>query len=627
MRMERWNEAAGSARILPEGAIEAGSPGAWTLEYATGPQVLRAGGAVRISIPHSFSRPQVADPSRPGFVSPRAEDPSLRLGLEFHPAGGFYERGARRGKEGVQVQLRGHAVYLRILEGALEEGRRLFLDYGRSPGGATAGDYCGWFEFTTAVDPDGSRSAPYSGYELIPVQPGLRVVPGAAASLAVLQLSDMTEGKEVELHLSARDRFENVAEGFEGTVHIEEGPAVRFHRGDGGIKRVPVPKAAARDGRFAVEAGPLPRAVSNPGRPRGGGPLRLWGDLHGHTDLTWGFGSPEAYYRFARDASRLDFAAVTDPGCARFNDDPSEASTYTSPEDWERIRAAARTFDEPGRFVTILGFEYRLHDSDENCGDRCVYYRTFDEPIRRCSDAGSRTPEELFRSLRGGRGIVVPHHPVSAPLWVQWDRHDPEVQRLVEIYSGWGNSEAEGCGRPYTSPARYEGQSVRHALARGYRLGFVAAGDTQSGMPGHSHWVYGQRGYRSGLTCVLAESLTREAIFDALWARRCYATTGERHLLDFTLNGAPMGSEVKAPVGKAVRVTARAVGACPLSRLQIVSQGVVVLDRQVSGEEAQLEEDLPGPDRAGGTRYYYLRLEGEGEALAWVSPVWVTASA
>ena len=41
----------------------------------------------------------------------------------------------------------------------------------------------------------------------------------------------------------------------------------------------------------------------------------------------------------------------------------------------------------------------------------------------------------------------------------------------------------------------------------------------------------------SGRAVVLAEALTREAVFDALHARRCYATTGAPIVLDFTVNG------------------------------------------------------------------------------------------
>jgi len=621
--MEQTNTDLGTANILPAEEVQVGSRNGWTLEYVAGKKTLVPGGSVRVNIPFSFSPPQNNKPGGTGYTTAFADNSSLRLKVEFHPAAGIYKRGEKRGKEGVQVQLRGPAVYIKILEGSLTEGKSLYLDYGKNSGRSVASDYPGWFEFTVAVDPDGSRSAPYSGYELIAHQQGIKVAAGETTSLVLLQSSDFPGNEETEVHLSARDRFENIAASYCGKISILGGPTVQMGRNNSGWTRVRVPKKIARDGQFRARAEGLPESVSNPAKLSETPYQHLWGDPHGHTNITWGFGTPEDYYFFARDTSRLDFCAVTDPGCARFSDDISEASTYTSDQDWECIREAARAFYEPGVFVTLLGFEYRLHDSDENCGDRCVYYRTDTEPIRRCSDPGSRTPDELFDSLRQNRGIVVPHHSVNGPIWVQWDRHDPEVQRLVEIYSGWGNSEAEDCGRPYFSPAQYEGRSVRHALARGYRLGFVAASDTQQGAPGHSFWVYGLKGYRSGLTCVLAKTFTREGVFDALWSRRCYATTGERAILDFRVEGSMMGAEIHSSAGTSVLVEAEVISTKKLKKIQIISQGNIVHEHRCSDDSEAFEVKLEGPPRPGDTRYYYLRVEGEGDSLAWASPVWV----
>ena len=47
-----------------------------------------------------------------------------------------------------------------------------------------------------------------------------------------------------------------------------------------------------------------------------------------------------------------------------------------------------------------------------------------------------------------------------------------------------------------------------------------------------------------GLVAALARELTRDAVFEALFERRTYATTGARILLDFTLNRHGMGSLV-----------------------------------------------------------------------------------
>ena len=68
-------------------------------------------------------------------------------------------------------------------------------------------------------------------------------------------------------------------------------------------------------------------------------------------------------------------------------------------------------------------------------------------------------------------------------------------------------------------------------------LSTIAASDDHRSHPGQPHW---------GVAAVRAPELTREAVFDALYGRRTYGTTGARILLDFTVDGAPMGSEITA---------------------------------------------------------------------------------
>jgi len=81
---------------------------------------------------------------------------------------------------------------------------------------------------------------------------------------------------------------------------------------------------------------------------------------------------------------------------------------------------------------------------------------------------------------------------------------------------------------PWTSGGAYQ-----DALARGYRVGAMASGDSHAGFPG----VYG-----SGLIGVWADALTRDAIWDAFCARRVYGINVRRmFLLSLILGGALAG--------------------------------------------------------------------------------------
>lgn len=103
----------------------------------------------------------------------------------------------------------------------------------------------------------------------------------------------------------------------------------------------------------------------------------------------------------------------------------------------------------------------------------------------------------------------------------------------MEVHSCWGSGLEHA--DPLWEKSEKPGSGVFNALARGYRFGFIGCGDSHSGMPGRSfpqdrQWCVMRK---SGFTGVYAPELTREAIFDALRARRTWRLTtahdSERH--------------------------------------------------------------------------------------------------
>jgi hypothetical protein len=85
-----------------------------------------------------------------------------------------------------------------------------------------------------------------------------------------------------------------------------------------------------------------------------------WGDIHAHTKYSDGMGTPDEVICYARDIAKLDFAAISD------HDD---IGPYLAPEEWADTKKAIKRFNEPGKFVTFLGYEYRSSLADMN-----VYY-------------------------------------------------------------------------------------------------------------------------------------------------------------------------------------------------------------------------------------------------------------
>ena len=160
---------------------------------------------------------------------------------------------------------------------------------------------------------------------------------------------------------------------------------------------------------------------------------------------------------------------------------------------------------------------------------------------------------------------------------------------------------------------------VQDGWAAGYVIGTVSGSDDHVAQPG-------KRG--GGLTAVMAESLTRESILDAIRERRTYATTGDRIILDFWINGKPMGSVIEP--SSEVNIRARVIGTAPIRKIEILrydwgggAWSVPIMENP-GRDVVNLDKTLTTPVPA----IYYMRVEQEGlvagrPVRAWSSPIWV----
>jgi hypothetical protein len=330
-----------------------------------------------------------------------------------------------------------------------------------------------------------------------------------------------------------------------------------------------------------------------------------FGDIHGHSRQSDGTGTPEDFYRYARDVSGLEIAALTDH--AAYGTIPIKG------EAWERIKKAANDAYVPGRFVTLVGFEW----TNWKYGHRDVYYRGGDGPIFRSIDPESDTPRKLWQLLVPYRAMTIAHHVGGGPIATDWSIPPGPKERLVEISSIHGSSEYYGCPGGIYHPVR--GDFVRDALGRGYRLGIIGSGDTHDGHPGRRT----AGAWTTGLMGVYCEELTRESVWDAMWSRRVYGTSGPRIILNFRVAGSPMGSEVErsAPEG-AVPIALRAVACGRIDYLEVIRNGESFYREEGKGlvQQFVIEDGSPPP----GTSRYYARVVQKDGNTAWSSPVWVT---
>lgn len=365
-----------------------------------------------------------------------------------------------------------------------------------------------------------------------------------------------------------------------------------------------------------------------------------WGYIHGHTEMSDGAGSLDNYFTYMRDTCGLDFGALGD----------HDHLFETSDEMWRASQEATARYNEPKRFITFLGYEWAKWRRNGD-GDRNVYYLEDRRPMYRSDGGHYPTPKALFKALRDEKAIVIPHHTAAAANHCDFKDHDAGKERLIEIYSVWGNSERSvHDGNPYpVKPLRAVGGEpldageeplgfVQRALALGWRVGFTGGGDDHTGHPGAQRYALMKPWrYSVGLFSVLARAKTRRAIWDALWNRRCVATTGARILVDFEVAGAVMGSELyledqpELMDARTIRVTVH--GTASVERIEVVRNNQEVYVHQADSPDVSFEwtdadklDTIALPPTIHSPRpfcFYYLRVTQSDREMAWASPVWI----
>ena len=328
----------------------------------------------------------------------------------------------------------------------------------------------------------------------------------------------------------------------------------------------------------------------------------FFGDIQQHSAHSDGVGSAEEVYLRARDRYGDDFVALTDH--------ESFLGKRTGPGEWRYLQEVADAFETPGRFATLLAYEWtgKMYPGP---GHKCVYLPERDLPIVSRDDV----PEgrELVRRIAGLGGWAAPHH----IGWTGCDEagHDPVGQPTWEICSCHGCY--EHADHPLGMRGEHTDQLADVMLRKGHRFGFTASSDSH-GLLWHHGEARKRDPYRTGLTAVQAPELSREAIFGALKARRCYATSGAKILLDFTVDGEPMGSELGG--GRSAnehQIVGQAVGTGPLRRIELVGADGVLAEGEVDGDQGTLETRVAFPAPG----YAYLRVVQEDGEMAWSSPV------
>ena len=606
----------GCAEIAPREKIPAGSRGTWTLTYRAGANGIPVGGSLRIIPPcFGFLRWEV------GKVTAFADRPGVFLEV-------LTERVSPRTWHYHNYP----AVTIVVYGERIEPGGTLRVVLGDTGGyvsgrfvRARAQDFATTSQFRVFVDPAGNaryaREAQKPG-RYYPVEGGLdvEVVAAQPRRFRLSLRHPPAPGAPAAATLTVEDRYENVVRDFSGTVKLQPTEpvaglpeSIELTPSDAGHKTFtfPAPEPSAPLYIAAVDLQHELIGTSNPFLPGFHGAWNAYfGDPHVMTGQApgnvWMIGGTEEAILYARDDRGLDFTAVTNGGSTWDTDGPLFAR-----------------YNEPHRFVTLAAVERGFASGHKN-----VYLLDEADGPPRARDA-----DELFDWVTGREAIVISHHPNThseTDPHGAWGHHNldtinPEFERVIEITQNRGSFEHDEVGRDGVHFGGF-GSSVRDALARGLRLGFAGGTDTHRARPASRRTslsgLDADDFLGGGITCVLARELTREAIFEAIRARRCYAATSVRILLDVRVNGHIMGSEIRAEGAAEPRtIGVRAAGTADIARAVVIRNGAEVHTQPGSGRLLDFEwrDDEP----LEGSVYYYVRLVQADGNMAWSSPVWL----
>jgi hypothetical protein len=543
----------GRAWITPDRPVVAGQLGTWTITYEVGAYGYDERARIKIAsrFASDWGRPQFTDPRGRDYCTVRLESKceTAVASLAFEPRG--------------QVRPWFKCLVVSVADGSLYPGDRVHVTMGDTSGGGPGSRAqtfrergCEWRVF---VDPFGTEL-----YSVLEPSPTMDVVGGALHRLVAVAPTTVRPGAPFEALVKAEDVWGNPCERFDGEVRLAAAgtpidglpSSVTFRSGELTVARLRGLRLSEAGAQGRIGASYASHRVESnliralvPGESK-----TFWGDLHGQTRATVGTGTIEEYFAFGRDIALLDMM------CHQAND------FQVTEEEWQRLRNQIDRFHEDGRCVIFVGYEWS--GMTPGGGDRNVMYRGDIASLHRSShaevddmsDAASDCfpVTRLFEQFRGRDDVLlIPH--IGGRYADIVGFHDPSLEPVVEIYSDWG---------------RFE-WLLEDALRQGYKVGVVANSDGHKGRPGASHPGASTFGAYGGLTCVLAEDLTREAVFEAIRRRRCYGVTAAQRIdVELTVNGLPMGAEGRS--NGPVSIAGRVAGTGPVERVDIL-RGLTVL--------------------------------------------------
>lgn len=603
---------AGETTLEPS-CLPAGSGATFTVKYSACSKGLAAGALIRFAVPKTFTNPQTKDPDTSGYISIHEADcrvsiVTIEQSIESHEKIDIicYVKNGLSPSAGFSLRYRTERMY--IFPGEFMENERRT-----------------WFSH---LPPLSAAVALSKNIPFVSLEKGhtFKVVPGPCERLHLFLPGRRFSSETLSLRGTFTDHYRNsppsgtIMAGIELCLLKDEDKipleTLTDHFTAGHRFEIPLPHLAPGIYRaFAYKTDTLEElARSNPleiiAEPDQRIPI-YWGEIHGHTEMSDGSGDYSELYRHAKDEGCLDFAAASDH------------AEYISDNQWLRMQYITNSHNIPGRFVTLLGYEWSGKQKDRN-----IYTSRSQLKLFRGGHHLTNDLSTVWGFFHDDEKVVGGPHATMVHRTV-WEHHDSCVECFAEIYSMWGASDFRNTPLVPQWIEDERGLTVNDILLKGAKLGFTGGSDCHEGHCGFSsedpngqgftpHTFAAVLFYRSGMTAAVMPDLNRTSLVRAVRDRQTYATTGARILLDFTVSGFRMGSTGEADQADC-RANINAVQ--PICLLEIIKNGCIVWSEEI--EDLDVTFRWLDPVLTQEENYYYLHIVQADGQMAWSSPVWI----
>lgn len=589
MRLNK--EYMGSIDITPNTDVVAGEFSTWVIKFKAGEYGIDDGGTMVIAWKSvsDWDSPQFDEPDMPGYTTVTT-DGQCTLKASYSKF----------------VRSFGNSILISVSGGYIKKNDTITITLGDTSKGSLgmrAQSFCEReHEIRVFLDPCGTLR-----YEELPERLKLKIVPAYAHEIQAILPGTVKVGEPFDIAIRALDEFGNPTGRYSGNIKLrptvvetENIPEnIVFPENIDGVYKVSGCRVL-KDGFFNVEIvdevhnytaySNACKCVKDDVQEK-----LYWGDMHGQTRQTVGTGMLKDYYSFARDKACIDFTG--------WQGNDFEVTNDT----WKDIRKYTKDFNDEGKFLVYLGYEWS--GTTPQGGDHNVYFLDDNDVIYPssnwtatqvdpCNNANPIT--ELHSKLEGRQDVMlIPH---VGGRYANLDYFNYDYSSVIEIHSHHGTFE----------------WLAFDAMKKRMKVGFIAASDDHTCRPGlsyplsgHGKSASGAFDVASGFTGVFAENLTKKAIWDAIKARHCYASTFDRIYLNTMVNAIRMGDE--GQIEKAPIFDIESAGTYPIESYDIYDW-----DKKIASEQC-LKKDI----RKIRIRWSGVVYRGRGKSACWDGMIYV----